>query len=125
MLMDTHMGKFPLSLNCPLPTLAAASVRTLLSPLLPQSPPCQQTKAPILMKKASGSTDQVARERPLLAMNQSIRMASVSEFGQSAGGIRHHLPPHNSANRPTHQMRGVIQKLLATGINMNKKKPGK
>jgi hypothetical protein len=41
-----------LSLNCPLPTLAAASMRTLLPPLLPQSPPRQQTKAPILARKA-------------------------------------------------------------------------
>jgi hypothetical protein len=109
----------------------------LLPPLSPQSPPHQQTKAPILAKKATmfslavahflargmlletptghlaprrGRTNQVARERPP-AGNESINQD---------GYVRRHLPPHNSANRPTHQMRGVIQKLLAMGINMIK-----
>jgi hypothetical protein len=40
-----------LSSNCPLPTLAAASMMTLLLPLSPQSPPCQQTKRPSLQRK--------------------------------------------------------------------------
>jgi hypothetical protein len=125
-----------LSSNCPLHTLAAASMRTLLPPLLPQSPPHPRTKAPILAKKAMlfslavahflaqgmllesptghlaprrGRTNQVARERPP-AGNESINQD---------GYVRHHLPPHNSANRPTHQMRGGNQKLLAMGISMN------
>jgi hypothetical protein len=41
----------PLSSNCQLHTLAAASMRSLLPPFLPQSPPHQQMKAPILAKK--------------------------------------------------------------------------
>jgi hypothetical protein len=56
---------------------------------------------------------------PPLVMNQSIRMARLSKFRQSCGGVCRHLPPHNLANWPTNQMRGVIQKLLAMGINMN------
>ncbi len=125
----------PLSSNCPLHTLAAASMRTLLPPLLPQSPPHQQTKAPILVKKAMifssavahflargmllesptghlaprrGHTNQVAQERPPPG-NESINQD---------GYVRRHLPPHNSANQPTHQMRGGNQKLLAMGISM-------
>jgi hypothetical protein len=125
----------PLSLNCPLHTLAAASVRTLLPPLSPQSPPHQRTKVPILAKKAmmfssavvhflvrgmllesptghlaprGGRTDQVAWERSS-AGNELINQDRY---------VRHHLPPHNSANRPTHQMRGGNQKLLAMGISM-------
>jgi hypothetical protein len=133
----------PLSSNCPLHSLAAASVRTLLPPFLPQSPPHQRTKAPILAKKATmfssafahflargmlletptghlaprrgrtdapprGHTDQVARERP------PAGNASINQDGY----VRRHLPPHNSANRPTHQMSGGNQKLLAMGISM-------
>jgi hypothetical protein len=113
----------PLSLNFPLHTLAATSVRTLLPPMSPQSPPHQRTKVPILVKKAMmfslavahflvqgmllesptghlaprrGRTNQVARERPP-AGNEPINQD---------GYVRRHLPPHNSANRPTHQMRG-------------------
>jgi hypothetical protein len=125
-----------LSSNCPLHTLAAISVRTLLLPLSPQSPPHQQTKAPILAKKAvmfslavahflaqgmllespighlaprHGRTNQVARERPPVG----------NELINQDGYVRRHLPHHNSANRPTHQMRGGNQKLLAMGISMN------
>jgi hypothetical protein len=125
----------PLSSNCPLHTLAATSMRTLLPPLPTQSPPHQRTKAPILAKKSimfssavahvlargmllesptghlapcHGRTDQVARERPP-AGNESINQD---------GYVRRHLPPHNSANRPTHQMRGGNQKLLAMGISI-------
>jgi hypothetical protein len=42
-----------LSSNHPPPTLAVASMRTLLPPLLPQFSPCQQSKTPILAKKAT------------------------------------------------------------------------
>jgi hypothetical protein len=74
----------PCSSNHPLPTLAATSARTSPPPLLPQPPPCQQMKAPILAKKISaallppstlapcrGCTDQVAWGRPP-AGNESI-----------------------------------------------------
>jgi hypothetical protein len=56
-----------------------------------------------------GRTDQVAWERP----------TAGNELINQEGYVRRHLPPHNSANRPTHQMRGGNQKLLAMGISMN------
>jgi hypothetical protein len=55
-----------------------------------------------------GRTNQVARERP----------PAGNELINQDGYVRGHLPPHNSANRPTHQMSGGNQKLLAMGINM-------
>jgi hypothetical protein len=67
----------PRSSNRPLPALPATSARTAPTSLLPQPPPCQQMKAPILVEKASpdllppgtlaphrSRTDQVARGRP-------------------------------------------------------------
>jgi hypothetical protein len=56
-----------------------------------------------------GRTNQVAWERP----------PAGNEFINQDGYVRCHLPPRNSANWPTHQMRGGNQKLLAMGINMN------
>jgi hypothetical protein len=56
-----------------------------------------------------GRTDQVAWERP----------PAGNELINQDGYVRRHLPPHNSANRPTHQMSGGNQKLLAMGISMN------
>jgi hypothetical protein len=97
----------PLSSNCPVHTLAAVSVRTLRLPLSPQSPPHQQTKVPILAKKAMmfslaiahflvqgillesptghlapcrGHTKQVARERPPAGnelINQEATYAAI------------------------------------------------
>jgi hypothetical protein len=56
-----------------------------------------------------GRTNQVAQERP----------PAGNELINQDGYVHRHLPPHNSANQPTHQMRGVNQKLLAMGISMN------
>jgi hypothetical protein len=122
----------PLSLNCPLHTLATARMRTLLPPLSPQSSPHQRTKAPILVKKAMifslavvhflvrgmllesptghlapcrGHTNQVAQERP----------PAGNELINQDGYVCRHLPPHNSANQPTHQMTGGGPKATCYG----------
>jgi hypothetical protein len=91
----------------------------LLPPLSPQSPSHQQTKVPILAKKAMmfslavahflaqgmllesptshlaprrGRTNQVARER----------LPAGNELINQDGYVCHHLPPHNSVNWSTH-----------------------
>ncbi len=125
----------PLSSNCLLHTLAAASMRTLLLPLSPQSPPHQRTKVSILAKKAMMFSSAVAHflARGMLLESPTGHLAprprphrpggagkapAGNELINQDGYVCRHLPPHTSANRSTHQMRGGNQKLLAMGISM-------
>jgi hypothetical protein len=57
-----------------------------------------------------GHTNQVTRERPP-AGNESINQD---------GYVRCHLPPHNSANRPTQQMRGGTKSYLLWEVVQSK-----
>jgi hypothetical protein len=115
------------------PPSSAVVTTTLLLCCLPLA--CLASSAPfppLVVSSASRSPPPAPSAPPPLVMFHRLPVArkhchhlipassfSSLEFRWLGGGKKHHhLPPHNSANRPTHQMRGVIQKLLAMGINM-------
>jgi hypothetical protein len=96
--------------NNPLVVSSAARLPRVVRPLPPETPTGQlaschsRTDAP-----RRSRTNQVAQERP----------PAGNELINQDGYVCRHLPPHNSANRPTHQMSKGNQKLLAMGISMN------
>jgi hypothetical protein len=107
----------------PLVVLSAACLPCVVRPLPPlvvssaSRSPCPAPSAPPL------SSCSIAFLRSVnIATALSLRSPSPpwNSGGQVAAKKRCHLPPHNSANQPTHHMRGVIQKILAMGINMIK-----
>ncbi len=77
-----------LSLSCPLPDLVAASSRTSPPPLLPQPPPCKQTKVPILAKKAMAFATAVA---PLLVQRTLLELPQHCLWMHRHCNRRHHL----------------------------------